>query len=56
MSFTTGEAITKGKQEGWSIESGDPYGLFCGAAGRAWGLAQLNIQANSAPVIGYDDI
>ena len=56
MAFTTAEAITKGKQHGWYIEGDDPYGLFCGLAGRAWGWAQLDIQTGNVSMIAYNDV
>ena len=56
MAYTTAETIAKGKQQRWYIEGDDPYGLFCGLAGRAWGWAQLDIEAEKVSVIGYDDV
>ena len=56
MAFTTTETIARGKQQGWYIEGDDPYGLYCGLAGRAWGWPQLDIQAEKVSVIGYDDV
>ena len=56
MAYTTAETIARGKQEGWYIEGDDPYGLYCGLAGRAWGWAQLDIQAEKVSMIGYDDV
>ena len=55
MAYTTAETIAEGKKQRWYIEGDDPYGLFCGLAGRAWGWAQLDIQAEKVSVIGYDD-
>ena len=56
MAFTAAEIIAKGKQQGWYIEGDDPYGLFCGLAGRAWGWAQLDSQTGKVSMIGYDDV
>ena len=56
MAYTTKETIAKGKQQGWCIEGDDPYGLFCGEAGRAWGWAQLDTQAEKVSMIGYNDV
>lgn len=56
MAFTTAETIAKGKQQGWYIEGDDPYGLFCGLAGRVWGWAQLDSQTEKASMIGYNDV
>ena len=56
IAYTTAETIANGKQQGWYIEGDDPYGLFCGLAGRAWGWAQLDLQAEKVSVIGYDDV
>ena len=56
MAFTTAEAITRGKQHGRYIEGDDPYGLFCGLAGRAWGWAQLDIQTGNVSMIAYNDV
>ena len=56
MAFTTTETILKGKQEGWYVESDDPYGLFCGMAGRAWLWALFDSQTDNVPMIAYDDV
>ena len=56
MAYTTAWIIAKGKEQGWYIKSDDPYGLFCGLAGRAWGWAQLDTQKENVSVIGYDDV
>lgn len=56
MAFTAAEIIAKGKQQGWYIGGDDPYGLFCGLAGRAWGWAQLDSQTGKVSMIGYDDV
>ncbi|KAH8893442.1 hypothetical protein GQ53DRAFT_114910 [Thozetella sp. PMI_491] len=37
MAFTTMEAIQEGKKEGKFIKGDDPFGLYWGEAGRAWG-------------------
>ena len=36
MAHTTAEAVSQGVQEGTYIPGNDPYGVFCGEAGRAW--------------------
>lgn len=56
MAFAPAETIAQGKQEGWYIEGDQPYGLFCGMAGRAWGWSQLNTQTKKVSMIGYDDV
>ncbi|KAL8730214.1 MAG: hypothetical protein Q9166_004191 [cf. Caloplaca sp. 2 TL-2023] len=53
--FTTTEMIAKGKKEGWYIEGSDPYGLFCGEAGRAWVWAVMDIGKDMG-IIGYSDV
>ncbi|KAL8820760.1 MAG: hypothetical protein Q9223_001076 [Gallowayella weberi] len=55
MAYTTAQMIRKGKQEGWYIEGSDPYGLFCGEAGRAWGWAVMDA-GKDLGVIGYSDV
>lgn len=37
MSYATEEGIQKGKEDGTFARGDDPYGLFWGEAGRAWG-------------------
>lgn len=37
MSYATKEDIQKGREDGTFIRGDDPYGLFWGEAGRAWG-------------------
>ena len=56
MAFTIRENIEKGKQQGSYREGDDPYGLFCGEAGRAWGWAMLESQTDNISMIGYNDI
>ncbi|KAI4248841.1 MAG: hypothetical protein L6R40_000852 [Gallowayella cf. fulva] len=55
MAFATAEMIAKGKKEGWYIEGSDPYGLFCGEAGRAWGWVVLDVGRDMG-IIGYSDV
>ncbi|KAI4201142.1 MAG: hypothetical protein LQ350_003457 [Teloschistes chrysophthalmus] len=55
MAYTTTEMIAKGKKEGWYLEGSDPYGLYCGEAGRAWGWARLDSDKTNG-VIGYSDV
>ncbi|KAL8801469.1 MAG: hypothetical protein Q9182_004435 [Xanthomendoza sp. 2 TL-2023] len=55
MAYTTAEMIRKGKEEGWYIEGSDPYGLFCGEAGRAWGWAVMD-SGKDLGIIGYSDV
>ncbi|KAL8829170.1 MAG: hypothetical protein Q9191_002164 [Dirinaria sp. TL-2023a] len=56
MAFTSRKTIENGIQQGWYHEGDDPYGLFCGEAGRAWGWAMLDSQADNISVIGYNDV
>ncbi|KAL8948004.1 MAG: hypothetical protein Q9222_005772 [Ikaeria aurantiellina] len=55
MAYTTAEMILKGKGDGIYLEGSDPYGLFCGEAGRAWGWAVLDDHKDLG-LIGYSDI
>ncbi|KAL8719852.1 MAG: hypothetical protein Q9225_003205 [Loekoesia sp. 1 TL-2023] len=55
MAQTTASRITKGMEEGWYFEGSDPYGLFCGEAGRAWGWAVLDVEKDMG-IIGYSDV
>ncbi|KAI4176663.1 MAG: hypothetical protein LQ343_000954 [Gyalolechia ehrenbergii] len=55
MAYATAAMITKGKVEGWYLGESDPYGLFCGEAGRAWGWAVLEVEKDMR-IIGYSDI
>ncbi|KAI4156046.1 MAG: hypothetical protein L6R39_001162 [Caloplaca ligustica] len=55
MAYTTAEMVAKGKKEGWYVEGDDPYGLFCGEAGRAWAWAVLDLGKDMG-IIGYSDV
>ncbi|KAI4116321.1 MAG: hypothetical protein LQ345_003238 [Seirophora villosa] len=55
MAYTTVEMVAKGKEEGWYLEGSDPYGLFCGEAGRAWAWAVLDAGEDMG-IIGYSDL
>lgn len=55
MAFTMADIIKKGKNEGWYIEGSDPYGLFCGEAGRAWAWALVQ-SGKDLGIIGYSDL
>lgn len=55
MAYTTAEVIAKGIDEGWYSEGSDPYGLFCGAAGRAWGWTVMDAGKDMG-IIGYSDV
>ncbi|KAL9027733.1 MAG: hypothetical protein Q9196_003790 [Gyalolechia fulgens] len=55
MAYTTAAMVTKGKVEGWYLEGSDPYALFCGEAGRAWGWAVLETE-NDLGILGYSDL
>ena len=55
MAYTTTDMIGKGIEEGWYIEGSDPYGLFCGEAGRAWGWALMDAGKDKG-VLGYSDV
>lgn len=55
MAYTTTKMVAKGVEEGWYIEGSDPYGLFCGEAGRAWGWAVIDA-GKDLGIIGYSDV
>ena len=55
MAYTATDMIAKGIEEGWYIEGSDPYGLFCGEAGRAWGWALMDA-GKDLGMIGYSDL
>ncbi|KAI4231347.1 MAG: hypothetical protein LQ349_005672 [Xanthoria aureola] len=55
MAYTTTKMVAKGIEEGWYIEGSDPYGLFCGEAGRAWGWAVI-VAGKDLGIIGYSDV
>ncbi|KAI4185151.1 MAG: hypothetical protein L6R41_004296 [Letrouitia leprolyta] len=55
MAYTTAAMIAKGKVEGWYLEGSDPYGLFCGEAGRACGWAIFEADPGMG-IIGYSDV
>ena len=55
MAYTTAGMIAKGKEEGWYIEGSDPYGLFCGEGGRAWGWTVMDVGKDMG-IIGYSDV
>ncbi|KAL8918444.1 MAG: hypothetical protein Q9208_007350 [Pyrenodesmia sp. 3 TL-2023] len=55
MAYTMSDIIEKGKREGWYIEGSDPYGLFCGEAGRAWAWAVFH-SGKDLGIIGYSDL
>ncbi|KAL9015447.1 MAG: hypothetical protein Q9185_007155 [Variospora sp. 1 TL-2023] len=55
MTYTTADMVARGKTEGWYLEGSDPYGLFCGEAGRAWAWAVLDA-GKDLGVIGYSDL
>ncbi|KAL8937014.1 MAG: hypothetical protein Q9216_004643 [Gyalolechia sp. 2 TL-2023] len=54
IAYTTTAMIEKGKAEGWYVKGSDPYGLFCGEAGRAWGWA-VRVAEKDMGIIGYSD-
>lgn len=58
MSYTIADVVAEGKKEGLYIESDDPYGLFCGEAGRAWGwyVLMTNGDKGIRGMIGYTDV
>ena len=66
MEFAANDAIKEGLRDGTftanegsegSEESDDPYGLFCGEAGRAWGwLNVLSGENDERGMIGYTDV
>ena len=55
MDHTTAEAISSGLENGILIPGDDPYGLFCGEAGRAWGWLAL-ISEFERGMIGFSDV
>lgn len=55
MKYATAEAIDKGLREGVYIPGDDPYGLFCGEAGRAWGWLAL-VSEEERGMIGFSDV
>ncbi|KAL9601499.1 MAG: hypothetical protein Q9219_002451 [cf. Caloplaca sp. 3 TL-2023] len=55
MAYTSASMIKRGKEEGWYLPGSDPFGLFCGEAGRAWGWAVLNA-GKEMGIIGYSDV
>ncbi|KAI4122915.1 MAG: hypothetical protein LQ338_005548 [Usnochroma carphineum] len=55
MAYTTADMIAKGRKEGWYHSGSDPYGLFCGEAGRAWAWAVLDAGSDMG-IIGYSDV
>ena len=55
MMYTTAATIMEGKKSGSYFEGDDPYGLFCGEAGRAWGWALLESNSDKR-MIGYTDV
>jgi len=58
MAYTAADVVAEGKQEGLYIDSDDPYGLFCGEAGRAWGwyVLMTNGDKGLRGMIGYSDV
>lgn len=58
MSYTVADAVRKGKKEGLYAVSEDPYGLFTGEAGRAWGWYVLLTHGDKGirGMIGYTDV
>ncbi|MCJ1254853.1 hypothetical protein MMC24_002669 [Lignoscripta atroalba] len=55
MTYTTSAVMEKGKREGWYIKDSDPFGLYCGEAGRAWGWAVMDLGTERG-IIGYSDV
>ena len=55
MTYTTDEAVRSGLEQGVLIPGDDPYGLFCGEAGRAWAWSALASQTQKG-MIGFSDL
>lgn len=55
LAHTTAQNIDKGLDEGWFIEGSDPWGLFTGEAGRAWGWLVADLEKEIG-MIGYSDV
>ena len=57
MEYAANDVIEQGLRDGTFTPSGDPYGLFCGEAGRAWGwLNVLSGIDDERGMIGYNDV
>ena len=57
MEYIPNDAIEQGLRNGTYTPSDDPYGLFCGEAGRAWGwLNVLSGEDDERGMIGYNDV
>lgn len=55
MALTSAAMIDIGLGEGSYFKSDDPYGLFCGEAGRAWSWSLLLADSDKG-MIGYTDV
>ena len=55
MAYSSAEVIKQATEEDWYLESDDPYGLFGGEAGRAWGWLLLDSKSDKG-MIGYTDL
>lgn len=58
MVYAVADVVAEGKETGLYVESEDPYGLFTGEAGRAWGWYVLltNGDKGLRGMIGYTDV
>lgn len=57
MEYSAKHAVEQGLQDGTYTPSDDPYGLFCGEAGRVWGwLNVLSGEGDERGMIGYNDV
>ena len=55
LSFTTEEAVRSGLENGTLVQGDDPYGLFCGEAGRAWAWSVM-AAGSEVGMIGFSDV
>ena len=55
MGFTTQDAVRMGLEQEILVQGDDPYGLFCGEAGRAWAWSVL-AAGSEVGMIGFSDV
>lgn len=55
MAYTAADIVKEGVKKGLFVQGDDPYGLFCGEAGRAWGWYTL-VAGGDKGMIGYSDV
>ena len=55
MHYTTARAMEEWLGKGLYIPGDDPFGLFCGEAGRAWAWLAL-VSDTERGMIGFSDV